>query len=151
MLDLTAYQRPEKIQQALAKKRIAVVGMSNNPARASNSVSRYMLDIDEGYRLIPVNPRYSEIFGLPCFPDLLSAREAVGEIDTVNVFRDSSAVPAIAAEAIAVGASVLWLQLGVIHADGIRLAEQAGMNVVVDRCLKIVHRRFLGASHRSSR
>jgi len=142
MLDLSDYQKPAAIQAALAKKRIAVVGLSNNPARPSHDVTSYMLEQNDGYSVIPVNPRESEIFGRTCYPDLLAAREDAGDIDTVNVFRESNAVPAIAAEAIAIGASVLWLQLGVINADGIQLAESAGLNVVVDRCLKIEHARY---------
>lgn len=142
MLDLSNYQRSDAIRAALDKKRIAVVGLSNNPARPSHDVARYMLEQNDGYTVIPVNPTQSEIFGVTCYPDLLAAREDCGEIEMVNVFRDSSAVPAIAAEAIAIGAAVLWLQLGVINADGIRLAESAGLNVVVDRCLKIEHARL---------
>ena len=142
MLDLATYQQPDRIRAALGNKRIAVVGLSNNPARPSHDVTRYMLDQNDGYTVIPVNPRETEILGATCYPDLLAAREEAGAIDMVNVFRESSAVPAIAAEAIAVGATVLWLQLGVIHEEGIRLAESAGLNVVVDRCLKIEHARY---------
>jgi len=132
MLDLATYQQPDRIRAALGKKRIAVVGLSNNPARPSHDVTRYMLDQNDGYTVIPVNPRETEILGATCYPDLLAAREEAGAIDMVNVFR----------EAIAVGAAVLWLQLGVIHEEGIRLAESAGLNVVVDRCLKIEHARY---------
>jgi len=142
MRDLTSYQQPEAIRAALGKKRIAVVGLSNNPIRPSHDVARYMLDQNEGYTVIPVNPREQEIFGVTCYPDLLAAREACGDIEMVNVFRQSSAVAAIAAEAVAIGADVLWLQLGVINEEGIKLAEAAGLNVIVDRCLKIEHARL---------
>jgi len=140
--DLSPWQTEDGIRAALECKRIAVVGLSNNPARASHQVASYMLALDQGYEIIPVNPRESEVLGQTCYPDLLAAREATGAIEMVDVFRDSSAVPAIAAEAVAIGAEVLWLQLGVIHADGIALADEAGMNVVVDRCLKIEHARY---------
>ena len=142
MLDLANYQRPDVIRDALALKRIAVVGLSNNPARPSHDVARYMLNQNNGYEIIPVNPRETAIFEAQCYPDLLAAREACGEIDMVNVFRESSAVPAIAAEAAAIGAKVLWLQLGVISEEGIQFAEMAGLKLVVDRCLKIEHARF---------
>lgn len=141
-LNLADYQQPDAIQQALECQRIAVVGLSGNPARASHQVARYMLEAGGDYEIIPVNPRETSVLGRDCYPDLLTAREAVGEFSMVDVFRDSSAVPAIAAEAVAVGASVLWLQLGVIHPEGIELAASAGLNVVVDRCLKIEHARY---------
>ena len=140
--DLANYQSPDAIRDALKIKRIAVVGLSNNPQRASNEVARYMSECGDGYQIVPVNPRETTVLGQKCYPDLLAAREACGELKLVNVFRDSSAVPAIAAEAIAIGASVLWLQLGVIHEEGIRLASGAGLNVVADRCLKIEHARY---------
>ena len=140
---LSDYQQPEAIIAALAYKRIAVVGLSANPARPSNDVIQYMLAQPQGYEIIPVNPRESEILDLTCYPSLLDAREAVGEIDLVNVFRESSAVPGIAAEAAAIGARALWLQLGVINTDGIELAAQAGLSVIADRCLKIEHARYL--------
>lgn len=142
MLNLANYQRPDAVRAALEKKRIAVVGLSNNPARPSHGVARYMLEQADGYSIVPVNPRESEVLGRPCYPDLIAAREAEGEIDVVDVFRDSSAVPGIAAESIAIGASVLWLQLGVINADGIALAEEAGLSVIADLCLKIEHARY---------
>ncbi len=142
MLNLADYQSPASIRAALEKKRIAVVGLSNNSARASNQVARYMLEQAQGYDIVPVNPREAEVLGRVCYPDLIAAREACGEIEMVDVFRESSAVPGIAAEAIAVGASVLWLQLGVISEEGISLAEQAGLTVIVDRCLKIEHARY---------
>lgn len=142
-MNLSAYQQPEAIQAALRCQRIAVVGLSSNAARPSNDVSRYMLAQPQGYEIIPVNPREQEVLGLTSYPSLIDAREALGEIALVNVFRESSAVPGIAAEAVAIGAKVLWLQLGVIHSDGIELAEQAGLSVIADRCLKIEHARYL--------
>jgi predicted CoA-binding protein len=142
-MNLSDYQQPEAITAALGCKRIAVVGLSSNPARASHDVTRYMLAQPQGYEIIPVNPRETEVFGLTSYQSLIEARETIGEIDMVNVFRESSAVPGIAAEAVAIGARVLWLQLGVIHSDGIELAAQAGVNVIADRCLKIEHARYL--------
>ncbi len=143
MINLSDYQQPAAIKAALQHKRIAVVGLSSNPARPSNDVTAYMLAQPQGYEIVPVNPRETTVFGLTSYPSLLAAREAVGDIAVVNVFRDSNAVPGIAAEAVAIGAQVLWLQLGVVHADGIELAAQAGMSVIADKCLKIEHARYL--------
>lgn len=143
MINLSDYQQPNAIIAALASKTIAVVGLSSNPARPSNDVTGYMLAQSQGYTIVPVNPRETEVFGLTSYPSLLAAREAVGAIDMVNVFRESSAVPGVAAEAVAIGAKVLWLQLGVVNADGIELAAQAGLSVIADRCLKIEHARYL--------
>lgn len=143
MMNLSDYQHKDAIIAALGCRRIACVGLSSNPARPSNDVIAYMLAQEQAYDIVPVNPRETEVFGRTSYPSLLAAREEWGEIDMVNVFRESAAVPGIAAEAVAVGARVLWLQLGVIHSDGIGLAEQAGVSVIADRCLKIEHARYL--------
>ncbi len=140
--DLSPWQKAEDIQAALAKPRVAVVGLSSNELRASNFVGYYLLR--NGYTVVPVNPREEEIFGLECYPSI----EAIPEpVDVVDVFRDPSAVPDIAREAVAAGAKFLWLQFGVISPEGVAIAEEGGMTCIVDRCIKIEHARYRGRMH----
>jgi predicted CoA-binding protein len=142
-LDLGRYQDPLAIQRVLnAARVIAVVGLSANQLRASNFVGFYLKR--HGYRVIPVNPRESEILGETCYPSL---REVPEKVDVVDVFRAPDALPAIAREAVAIGAGTLWCQFGVINAEGTRIAEDAGLTVIVDRCLKIEHARYAGRMH----
>jgi hypothetical protein len=115
-------------------KTIAVVGLSPKHCRPSNMVARYL--IEAGYTVIPVNPGQTEILGLPCYPNLAAIPTPV---DIVNIFRRSEEVPPIVAEAIAIGARMIWMQEGVIHADAARTAQAAGLVVVMDRCIKTVH------------
>jgi predicted CoA-binding protein len=119
-------------------KTIAVVGMSVNEDRPSNRVARYLLS--NGYTVIPVNPGPKEILGLTCYPDLALIPVPV---DMVDVFRKPEDVEPIAAEAVRIGAKCLWLQLGVINEAAIALADKAGLDIVVDRCVKIEHARLL--------
>lgn len=140
--DLTPWQDPQVIQDALQQKRIAIVGLSSNELRASHFVGYYMHR--HGYEVIPVNPRESEIFGLTCYP---SVSDVPGEIDVVDVFREPGAVPEIARECVAKGVKYLWLQFGVISEEGISIASDGGMKVVVDRCIKIEHARYKGRMH----
>jgi hypothetical protein len=136
-------QDPLTIQRVLNTARtIAVVGLSNNELRASYFVGYYLKR--HGYRVIPVNPRETEILGEPCFPSLHDVPEPV---DVVNVFRAPDAVPAIARDAVAIGASALWCQFGVISPEGVRIAEDGGLSVVADRCIKIEHARYAGRMH----
>ena len=129
------YQDPTTIQRVLhTGTSIAVVGLSANALRASHFVGYYAQR--HGYRIIPVNPREEEVLGEPCFNSLSAVGEA---IDIVNVFRDPSAVPALAKEAVAIGAKALWLQFGVISDEGAAIAADAGLDVVMDRCLKVDH------------
>ena len=121
---------------------VAIVGLSASELRASNFVGYYLKR--HGYRVIPVNPREAEILGEPCFPSLHDIPEPV---DVVNVFRASDAVPDIARDAVAIGASNLWCQFGVISTEGIRIAEDGGLSVVADRCIKIEHARYAGRMH----
>jgi predicted CoA-binding protein len=140
---MTAYQDPLLIQQLLLSARtIAVVGLSNNPLRPSNFVGFYLLR--HGYRVIPVNPREKEVLGQRSAASLADIGEPV---DIVDVFREPSVVPALAAEAAAIGAKALWLQFGVIHEAGAAQAQKAGLAVVMDRCLKIEHARYFGRMH----
>lgn len=117
-------------------KTIAVVGMSDNPARASNDVGRYLMDY---YEVIPVNPGYREILGLTCYPDLASIPV---EVDMVDVFQRSENVPPFVEPAIAMGAKVFWMQLGIENADAARRLTAAGVTVIENRCAKIEHARL---------
>ena len=141
--DLTLYQDPLTIQRVLhSASTIAVVGLSPNELRASYFVGYYLRR--HGYRVIPVNPRESEILGQKCYPSLLDLPEPV---DIVNVFRAPDALPAIARDAAAIGAGTLWCQFGVINAEGARIAADAGLTVIMDRCLKVEHARYAGRMH----
>ncbi len=120
-------------------KVIAMVGLSPKEERPSNVVARFLMA--HGYAVIPVNPGQREILGQPCYPDL---RSIPVKVDMVDVFRKSEDVPPIAAEAIAIGAKSLWLQLGVINREAAERAA-AGLDVVIDRCLKIEYTRLFGA------
>ncbi len=118
---------------------IAVVGLSADWYRPSYFAAKYMQE--HGYKIIPVNPKYTEILGERCYPDLNSIPE---KVDIVDVFRKSQDCEPIAREAIAIGAKTLWLQIGVINDDAARLAETAGLDVVMDRCVKIEYARLFG-------
>jgi predicted CoA-binding protein len=141
--DLERYQDPLTIQRVLlAARTIAIVGLSGNPLRASNFVGFYLQR--HGYRVIPVNPREPQILGETSFASL---REVPLAIDIVNVFRAPAALPAIAADAVAIGAKCLWCQFGVINEEGARIAEAGGLAVVMDRCIKVEHARYVGRMH----
>ena len=143
MTDLSRYQEPLTIQRVLhSAKTIAVVGLSNNPLRASYFVGYYLKR--HGYRLIPVNPREAEILGETCYASLSDVPE---HVDTVNVFRAPNALPGIAREAVAIGADALWTQFGVVNDEGAQIAEDGGVTVVMDRCLKVEHARYIGRMH----
>lgn len=120
-------------------KRIAVVGLSANWFRPSYFSAKYLQD--HGYTIVPVNPRYETVLDETCYPDLQSIPEPV---DVVNVFQRSEAVPPIAQAAIEIKAKVLWLQLGVQHAQSQHQAHDAGLDVVANRCMKIEHGRIFG-------
>jgi len=141
--DLARYQDPLAIQRTLLSARtIAIVGLSNNALRASYFVGFYLKR--HGYRVIPVNPRESQILGERSFASL---REVPVPVDVVNVFRAPEALPAIAADAVAIKAGCLWCQFGVINEEGARIAEQGGLTVVMDRCIKVEHARYVGRMH----
>ena len=143
MTDLRRYQDPLTIQRVLHNATtIAVVGLSGNELRASNFVGYYLKR--HGYRVIPVNPRESEILGETCYASLLDVPVPV---DVVNVFRKPDAVPEIARAAVAIHAGALWCQFGVINEEGARIAEDGGVTVVMDRCLKVEHARYVGRMH----
>jgi predicted CoA-binding protein len=141
--DLRRYQDPLAIQRVIhAARTIAVVGLSRNELRASYFVGYYLKR--HGYRVIPVNPREPEILGEPSFKSLADVPVPV---DIVNVFRAPDAVPGIAREAVAAGAKALWCQFTVISEEGARIAEDGGVTVIMDRCLKVEHARFVGRMH----
>ena len=143
MTDLGRYQDPLAIQRTLYNARtVAVVGLSPNELRPSNFVGYYL--VRHGYQVIPVNPRETEILGSRSYPSLLDVPVPV---DIVNVFRASDALPEIARQAVTIRAAVLWCQFGVINEEGARIAEDAGMTVIMDRCLKVEHARYLGRMH----
>jgi len=118
---------------------IAVVGLSADWFRPSNFAAKYMQQ--HGYRVIPVNPRYPEILGERCYGSL---REIPGKVDLVDVFRKTEDVLPIAEDAIAIGAKVLWQQIGVKNMAAVAKAEAAGLECVIDRCVKIEHARLFG-------
>ena len=132
------YQDTETIRAILREARtIAVVGLSPSPWRPSHGVARYLQA--QGYRIIPVNPNEQTILGETCYPTLSDISVPV---DIVDVFRRSEYVPAIAEEAVKIGAKALWLQYDVISPAGEAIAERGGLRVVVDRCLKVEHARY---------
>jgi predicted CoA-binding protein len=143
VIDLARYQDPLTIQRVLNTARtIAIIGLSGNELRASNFVGYYAKR--HGYRVFPVNPRESAILGEVSYPTLQDVPEPV---DIVNVFRAPDALPDIARDAVAIGAGALWCQFGVINEEGARIAEEGGLSVIVDRCLKVEHARYLGRMH----
>lgn len=119
---------------------IAVVGASDDARRPSNEVARYLHE--QGLRIFPVNPKLTELFGLPAYARLADIPEPV---DIVDTFRTPSATPEVAEQAVAIGAGTLWLQLGVINDEAARIAARGGLTVVMDRCLAVDHRRLAGA------
>jgi predicted CoA-binding protein len=138
-----SYQDPQEIARIVRTARtVAIVGLSSNELRPSYFVGFYLRR--HGYRVIPVNPRESEILGERSYPSLSDVPE---HVDVVDVFRRPEAVPAIAEEAVAVGAGSLWLQFGVISAEGAEIATRGGLRVVMDRCLKVEHARYRGRMH----
>lgn len=120
-------------------KTLAVVGLSANWWRPSYFAAKYMMD--HGYRVIPVNPQYQEVLGEKCYPSL---RDIPEKVDIVDCFRKAEEIGALADEAIAIGAKVLWMQLGVINEAAAHKARAAGLEVVMDRCVKIEHARLFG-------
>ena len=141
--DLARYQDPLTIQRVLHNtKTVAIVGLSKNELRASYFVGYYLKR--HGYRVIPVNPREREILGEKSWGSL---RDVPVPIDIVNVFRAPDALPAIAADAVTIAAGTLWCQYTVINQEGARIAEAGGLSVVMDRCLKVEHARYIGRMH----
>lgn len=137
------YQDPILIQRLLRETRtIAVVGLSTDPQRASWFVANYLKRA--GYRIIPVNPKAGEILGEKAYPDLASVPEPV---DMVDVFRPAAECLSVARQAVSIGAKALWLQLRLVNIEAAETASRGGLAVVVDRCVKIEHGRYIGRLH----
>ena len=124
-----------------ASQVIAVVGLSANWWRPSYFAAKYMQD--HGYRIIPVNPNYKEILGERCYPSLEDIPDDIN-IDIVDVFQRAELAPPLARSAVAIGAKVFWLQLGLINDAAADIARQGGLGVVMDYCVKIEHGRLMG-------
>ena len=128
------------LRRILARSRtIAVVGLSANWYRPSYFAAKYLQD--HGYRVIPVNPNYEQVLGQRCYPSVSAIPEPV---DVVDGFRKSEEMVELAREAVNKQAGVLWMQLGIRNEEALRIASDAGLDVVVDRCMKIEHARILG-------
>lgn len=141
--DIKQYQDPQVIREImLTAKTVAIVGLSSNELRASHFVGFYLKR--HGYRVIGVNPNETEVLGEKCYPTLSDIPEPV---DVVDVFRAPRYVPAIAEEAVKIGAKALWLQFGVISPEGAEIARRGGLQVVMDRCMKVEHARSVGRMH----
>lgn len=137
------WQDPRVIFRILTEARtIAIVGLSPNELRASNFVGFYLKR--HGYRIVPVNPREKAILGEQSYASL---SDVPFPVDVVDVFRAPDAIPGIAREAVKAGAKALWCQYNVISPEGGEIAEQGGIAVVMDRCMKIEHARHLGRMH----
>jgi len=132
---------PAEIKRLLECSRsIAVVGLSADPGRPSNAVSRYMQT--QGYRIVPVNPNNQVVLGEICYPSLLDIPPST-PIDLVNVFRRPDAVPLVVDQSLRIGVRAIWMQEGVIDGKAARKAERAGLTVVMDRCLLKEHSRYI--------
>jgi predicted CoA-binding protein len=117
------------------RPRIAMIGASSNPARPSNDVFRYM--VAAGYEVVPVSPTEAEVEGIRAYPTLAEAVAAAGPFDVADVFRRAEFCPDHAREAVKAGVRCLWLQLGIVSAEAATIAAEAGIAVVMDRCIKI--------------
>lgn len=123
----------------LSTKTIASVGLSSNPGKESYGIVQYLKS--QGYRVIPVNPTAEEILGEKSYPDLESVPE---KIDVVQVFRRPEDVPPIVESAIKVGAKTVWMQEGIVNEEAAQTAREAGLQVVMDACMRVTHRRLIG-------
>jgi predicted CoA-binding protein len=137
----------DRLQILQSYRHVAIVGISADQYRPSHFVAIYLQA--EGYDIIPINPRYAgqTILGKRVYATLTEAKAAGEQIEVVDVFRRAEDVPPIADEAIAIGAQVLWLQLGIRNDEAARMAHEHGLTVVQDRCMKIEHARFFGGLH----
>ena len=127
------------LERILECRNIAVVGISDNPERPSNFVARFL--IEHGYNVIPVNPKLEEWNGKKCYPDLPSIPEPV---DVVDIFRRPEAIPPIVDEAIGIKAKVVWMQEGIVNEGAAAKARASGLEVVMDKCMKIEYNRLKG-------
>lgn len=132
-------KHPDPLEDTICRilkecRRIAVVGISDKPWRDSNRIARYLLS--QGYEILPVNPKVTEVLGLPSYPDLLSVP---GPIDVVDIFRRPEHIPEIVDQAVKAGASVIWMQSGLADTDAAERARRHGLRVVMDRCIMVEH------------
>lgn len=133
------YTDPDKMRRILKEiKTIAVVGLSDKWNRPSNFAAKYLKD--RGYRIIPVNPNYDKILGEKSYRSLLEIPE---KVDVVEIFRKPEEAPELVEQAIEIGAKVVWMQIGVVNDEAAKRAEEAGLEVVMNRCMKIEHARLL--------
>src|SRR5688572_26873999 len=123
----------------ISAKTIASVGLSSNPQKESYAIVSYLME--QGYRIIPVNPTADEILGEKAYPDLESIPE---KVDVVQVFRKPEDVPPVVDSAIKAGAKVVWMQEGIVHEEAAQKAREAGLQVVMDACMRATHRRLIG-------
>lgn len=130
----------QKLRRILATcKKVAIVGLSGNWYRPSYFAAKYLMD--HGFEIFPVNPNYEEILARKCYPDLFSLPESV---DVVDIFQQPDRVPDIVEDAIAIGAKVVWMQLGIEHPEAAKRAREAGLEVVMNHCMKIEYGRLFG-------
>lgn len=120
-------------------KRVAIVGLSADWSRPSNFAGKYLLD--HSFDVVPVNPKYDEILGQKCYPDLT---EISPPVDIVDLFQPADRIPGFVDQAIEIGARVVWMQLGIVHQEAAQKARDAGLEVVMDRCMKIEYARLFG-------
>jgi predicted CoA-binding protein len=139
MIARSAAQRRDLLTRS---RRVAIVGASPNRLRPSYFVFRYLLT--HGFDVNPVNPAYTDIDAVRCYPSLHAYAQACGPPDIVDVFRNAAAAPEVAREAVAAGAKAIWFQYGVISKEADAIADAAGLIVVSDRCMKVEHARFAG-------
>lgn len=128
---------PEIVELLKSAKTVAVVGVSHKEHRDSHRVARYLKE--HGYKMIPVNPKYKEVLGETCYPDLRSVPE---HIDVVDIFRNMDVIPGVVDEAIDVKAGAVWMQLGLCHNEAADKARSAGLSVVMNKCIKVEHHRL---------
>ena len=124
----------------LSATTVASVGLSSNQEKESYWIAAYLKE--QGYRIIPVNPTATEILGEKAYPDLSSVPE---KVDVVQVFRKPEDVPPVVEEAIKIGAKVVWMQEGISHEEAAKKAREAGLQVIMDACMRATHRRLIGA------
>jgi predicted CoA-binding protein len=137
------YQDVETIRDLLNRAHtVAIVGLSDKKERASNFVASYLKS--EGYKIIPVNPNLKEVLGEKCYPDLKSIPEPV---DVVDIFRRPDEIMPIVQQAIDIKAKAIWMQLLIVNRDAAKLASDHGLTVIMDKCMKIEHGRYIGTLH----
>lgn len=138
---MTTRQSPDDLKRILLQaKTIAVVGLSPNPERPSHGIAQYLQE--QGYRIVPVNPTVAEVLGEKSYPNLEALPEPV---EVVQIFRKPEDVPSIVEEAILIGAKVIWMQVGILHEAAAERACEAGLQVVMDRCMRATHRELRAA------